>query len=224
MSAPITESHKALWTKLYNLAFDEIFHDYNQSSDGPAHQLIADSEAAAVQTAMLREYGNLCATNESLAKERDQLRAEVERLKHGTVAQFKDAFIDELKREVSLLIARADRAEAELGKLEELHGCSQGMVVHWCAHAAERSQGLDQARAELATWHSLRLWGTTPEIVHDFIKGQQARIHAAQDAEAELATEREKLSTLREACGHISYLPRIQSALDKTAPAPGALT
>jgi DNA repair exonuclease SbcCD ATPase subunit len=42
--------------------------------------LIADSEAAAVQIAMIREYGNLCATNESLAKERDQLRAEVERL------------------------------------------------------------------------------------------------------------------------------------------------
>jgi hypothetical protein len=39
--------------------------------------LIADSEAAAVQDAMLREYGNLCATNESLAKERDQLRTEV---------------------------------------------------------------------------------------------------------------------------------------------------
>ena len=43
-------------------------------------------------------------------------------------------------------------------------------------------------------------------------------------AEAELATEREKLSTLREACGHISYIPRIQSALYKTAPAPAALT
>ena len=68
-------------------------------------------------------------------QERDQLRAEVERLKHGTVAQFKDAFIDELKRENTELrewqagvianaklhhaerkdaIARAERAEAEL--------------------------------------------------------------------------------------------------------------
>jgi hypothetical protein len=76
MSAPLTESHKALWTNLYNLAFLEIFDDFIQSSDSPAHQLIADSEAEAVQTAMLREYGDLCATNESLAKERDQLRAE----------------------------------------------------------------------------------------------------------------------------------------------------
>jgi hypothetical protein len=49
------------------------------------------------------------------------------------------------------LEARAERAEAELGKLQELHGCSQEMVLHWCEHAANRSLGLDQARAELAT-------------------------------------------------------------------------
>jgi cell division protein FtsB len=70
-----------------------------------------------------------------LTAERDQLRAEVERLKHGTVAQFKDAFIDELKRENAELRAssdehaetvalanwngaleRAEKAEAELAK------------------------------------------------------------------------------------------------------------
>jgi hypothetical protein len=60
---------------------------------------------------------NLISAEEKVAeliKQRDQLRAEVERLTHGTVAQFKDAFIGELAREVSLLIARAERAEAEL--------------------------------------------------------------------------------------------------------------
>jgi len=46
---------------------------------------------------------------------------------------------------------RAERAEAIVGKLQELHGCSQEMVVHWCEHAANRSLGLDQARSELAT-------------------------------------------------------------------------
>jgi hypothetical protein len=162
MSAPITEAHR-------KLACDVLL-DHSVSGaatkDGviAAAQWIADSEAEAVQIAMLREYGNLSATNESLAKEcdqlraelarldaekpwlkeanatvaelradverlrqdssvdyareiraeRDEFRAEVERLKHGTVAQFKDAFIDELTREVSLLIARAERAEAEL--------------------------------------------------------------------------------------------------------------
>jgi cell division protein FtsB len=69
--------------------------------------LIADSEAAAVQTAMIREYGNLCATNESLAKERDQLRAEVERLNDQLAKAVWDT-------DVNRANARADKAEAEL--------------------------------------------------------------------------------------------------------------
>ena len=103
MSAQVTEAHKALWAQLYNLAHREIFEDFDESSNGPATQLIADSsaqarqliaesdeqatqliadsEAQAVQTAMLREYGNLSATNEALTAERDQLRAEVKESK-----------------------------------------------------------------------------------------------------------------------------------------------
>lgn len=45
-------------------------------------------------------------------------------------------------------------------------------------------------RAELARWKLLQSWGGTPEIVEQFIKGQQNRIHAAQDVEAELASLR----------------------------------
>ena len=69
--------------------------------------LIADSEAAAVQTAMIREYGNLCATNEGLAKQRDQLRAEVERLNDQLAKAVWDT-------DVNRANARADKAEAEL--------------------------------------------------------------------------------------------------------------
>ncbi len=69
---PITEAHKRLWTQLYNLAFNEIVD--HSSSDGPAHQLIADSEARAVAT---------------ITAERDQLRAalakERARLDAGTI-------------------------------------------------------------------------------------------------------------------------------------------
>jgi len=72
MSALITEAHRKLRETL------EI--RWMRATELEIEQLIADSEAAAVQTAMIREYGNLCATNEGLAKERDQLRAEVERL------------------------------------------------------------------------------------------------------------------------------------------------
>jgi hypothetical protein len=65
MSAPITQAH-------YDLRRQVLF-----SAPDDGAQLIADSEAEAVQTAMIREYGNLCATNESLAKECDRLRHEV---------------------------------------------------------------------------------------------------------------------------------------------------
>jgi hypothetical protein len=47
--------------------------------------------------------------------------------------------------------------------------------------------------AQLAEWSVLNLWGGTPEIIHEFIKGQQSRIHHSQDIEAELAAERARL-------------------------------
>jgi hypothetical protein len=54
----------------------------------------------------------------------------------------------------------------------------------------------DEAREELSEWRILNGWGGTPEIINDFIKGQQTRIHHAQDLEAELAAvtkERDQL-------------------------------
>jgi hypothetical protein len=47
-----TEAHRKLWSDLYNLAHREIFEDYAESSDGPATQLIADSEARSVERAL----------------------------------------------------------------------------------------------------------------------------------------------------------------------------
>ena len=41
----------------------------------------------------------------------------------------------------------------------------------------------NEAREELRQWQTLRLWGGTPEHIHDFIKGQQTRIHEAQNIE-----------------------------------------
>jgi cell division protein FtsB len=93
--------------------------------------IIADSEAAAVQIAMLREYGDLSATNESLAKERDQLRAEIARLDaekpwlkeaNATNADLRaevERLNDQLAKavwdtDVNRANARADKAEAEL--------------------------------------------------------------------------------------------------------------
>jgi hypothetical protein len=112
MSAPITEAHRELAQSIA-----EAQRGYTERPD-EATQLIADSEAEAVQIAMLREYGNLCATNESLAKERDQLRARVERLKAQAV--FDGDHIHTLnaafatRAELTDAIARAERVEDEL--------------------------------------------------------------------------------------------------------------
>jgi hypothetical protein len=57
----------------------------------------------------------------------------------------------------------------------------------------------DEARTELSEWRILNGWGGTPEIIHDFIKGQQTRIHHAQDLEAELAAVTAQRDRLTEA-------------------------
>jgi hypothetical protein len=48
------------------------------------------------------------------------------------------------------------------------------------------------AERELADWRILTGWGGTPEIINDFINGQQARIHYAQNLEDELAAVTEQ--------------------------------
>ena len=49
--------------------------------------------------------------------------------------------------------------------------------------ANERFEEIERVRNELREWQALRSWGGTPEHIHDFIKGQQSRIHEAQDIE-----------------------------------------
>lgn len=53
-------------------------------------------------------------------------------------------------------------------------------------------------RDEAREWKDmLSGWGGTPEIVHEFIKGQQARIHAVQDIERELTEAREEVQRIQ---------------------------
>ena len=54
-----------------------------------------------------------------------------------------------------------------------------------------------EAMEELSEWKKLNGWGGTPEKINDFIKGQQSRIYAAQEAE----DQRDRLAeALRELC------------------------
>jgi hypothetical protein len=127
----------------------------------------------------------------ALTAERDQLRAEVERLtpyvskailtKTGTMLcspQVGVAF-NEMR-------ARAERAEAELATERD---------------KAERYRlAMLKLDAQLADWSVLKGWGGTPEIIHQFVKGQQNRIHHCQDIDAELAAERARLDWVFRNC------------------------
>jgi DNA anti-recombination protein RmuC len=64
----------------------------------------------------------------------------------------------------------------------------------------------DEAREELQQWKMLCAWGGTPEHIDQFIKGQQSRIHQAQDIEEtceqlerERDEARDQLQAMREA-------------------------
>jgi len=65
--------------------------------------------------------------------------------------------------------------------------------------AAKLERELTAAREKLAEWNILNGWGGTPEIINDFIKGQQTRIHYAQNLEEELTAVTEQRDRLAEA-------------------------
>jgi DNA repair exonuclease SbcCD ATPase subunit len=135
--------------------------------------LIADSEAAAVQIAMIREYGNLCATNESLAKERDQLRAEVERLDaekpwlkeaNATNADLR-AEVERLKFYIATTIQPDEYAKVikDLrAEVERLREWQAGVIKNARAHHAHLKDAIARAERAEASLHALRLvCGTT---------------------------------------------------------------
>jgi hypothetical protein len=72
--------------------------------------------------------------------------------------------------------------------------------------ARKLERELTAAREELAEWRILNGWGGTPEIINDFIKGQQTRIHYAQNLEEELATVTEQRDRLAEAVNAATIL------------------
>ena len=94
-------------------------------------------------------------------------QAECERLKFASEGHLLKTI--QQQAELARLRAEVERLDAEKPWLKEAN-----------ARAAH-------AEAALAEWSVLNLWGGTPEIIHEFIKGQQNRIHHCQDLEAELA-------------------------------------
>ena len=183
MSAPITEAHRKLRETL------EI--RWMRATESEIEQLIADSEAAAVQSAMLREYGNLCATNESLAKERDRLRADryhnhkcINRLASstGTLGEKSEKVVEVALSTIDRLRAEITRLDAEKPWLKEANATNAEL-------RAELERLTKQAVFDGDHIHTLNAAFATRAEVTD----ANAR---AERAEAELAAEKARLDWL----------------------------
>lgn len=143
-------------------AYDELRGDADELR-ADVVRLTAERDQLRAENATLRAAQKACeACDEPTAFEVRQLRARAEKAEaafadpHALHAHclrtLNEGQIAHLFGErMTEIVNRAERAEAIAGKLQELHGCSREMVVHWCEHAANRSLGLDQARSELAT-------------------------------------------------------------------------
>jgi len=142
--------------------------------------------------------------------ERDQLRAEVSEARRAWLGDDYGhlPLIEALEKFRSDSDAQSDRADvlyqrscevehalrAEVERLNALGSWAHTCIHHtdaerkaWVACPCCANARAAHAEAALAEWSVLNLWGGTPEIIHEFIKGQQNRIHHCQDLETELA-------------------------------------
>lgn len=99
---------------------------------------------------------------------------------------------------------RAELAEAKVER-ETVAEASLRSLEAYIDKLKQFAERAEKAEAALAEWSVLNLWGGTPEIIHEFIKGQQDRIHHCQDLETELDRLRAEVERLKE-------LLRIESA------------
>lgn len=80
-----------------------------------------------------------------------------------------------------------------------------GHATPWVVAAVtDLERQLAEAREQLTEWRTLTSWGGTPEIIDQFIRGQQTRIHAAQNAEEQRDRLAEALRNKvgMKSCGH----------------------
>jgi hypothetical protein len=105
-----------------------------------------------------------------------------EQMSAGETARALRECSQQLETELATLTAEVERLRSDRDCEKRLRKDAD----EFRENAIERAE---RAEAELADWFALKLWGGTPEIVHEFIKGQQARINHCQDIEAILNEE-----------------------------------
>ena len=70
---------------------------------------------------------------------------------------------------------------------------------NWLDYCKTLERELTAAREELAEWSILNGWGGTPEIINEFIKGQQTRIYYERNLEEDLTLAQEEITLLKNA-------------------------
>jgi chromosome segregation ATPase len=143
-----------------------------------------------------------------------ELRAEVQRLKHGTVAQFKDAFIDELKRENTELRVSCDEhakgyvetrkriaaLESEIDRLHAINAVRESAIAR--AERAEAELKAEQDNSaineiELRVSRAIvsKIWVQLGSPTYEQLKGRSI-YDLIDELKAELAKERARLDWL----------------------------
>lgn len=148
----------------------------------------SDSDAQSDRADVL--YQRSCEVEHALRAEVERLDAEKPWLKEANAraahAEAELAF--QVARNSDLFTQRDEAVEAQ-EKAEAALAARDAEYMRGGKMLAESAAGwqarAERAEAALAEWSVLNLWGGTPEIIHEFIKGQQNRIHHCQNLEAE---------------------------------------
>jgi hypothetical protein len=135
-----------------------------------------------------------------ILKERDEAREALQKTRKflrdaNLGAEINARINNSLAGELIELRRERDEAREAAEKWRKLHDAKDELFKKGIAEV-ERER--DEAWEALREWQTLRLWGAEPQHIHDFIKGQQTRIHECQDIEKtceQLERERDEALT-----------------------------
>ena len=200
--------------ELNRVSIDELDADRRLAEKAEAELVAAKAECERLKN----QRDNLLKPLRARAEDRaDAADEKVERLtsENEKLTIERDALANGSAIELARLRAEVERLKGALALGQE--NCDS-IYNDMREERTELTARAEKAEAALADWSLLNTWGGTPEIIHEFIKGQQNRIHHCQDLEAECLEQARLLgmSGEREAdlLGKIERLAKDKARLD----------
>ena len=159
---------------------------------------------------------------EAVCKERDEALAKLSTVHCWVEKNLSGGFIDSLTHLQNLECVADDwygrlvetiRERDEARRNAEVERLSGIAVVKLCSRLESER---DEAREELQQWKMLYAWGGTPEHIDQFIKGQQSRIHEAQEIELVCEQlERERDEAREDAMNYYAKIGELERERDE---------